>query len=371
MTVSSTLNREQYATDGVTAAFTIHFPFFNDTDVNAIFVDALGNVTTLALNADFTVSGGGGAGGALVVNTAPAAGGALTLYREIPFTQEDDYVEDDPLPADTLEGGFDRAVMRDQQLKDSQDRALTYPVTIAPGVSAVLPNPQADALLGWNSAADGLENKALEPGTAVYASVANTNAGAATNEAVTPASLAGSKFNPTGKHHLPLAGSSFVPDTTTAGGGPSVTSTVTVTNKLPFRTLDFDGATQESAGIMIAWPKSSDEGTVSFRYRWIATAGTATQGVVMGFAAIGFGDGDTVDTATGTVVKVTDTLLAIGQQQVSAESTAITIKNLAEGDTVHLLLTRFTGDAGDTMSGADCKIIGVDVFVSTSSGNDA
>jgi hypothetical protein len=261
--------------------------------------------------------------------------------------------------------------MRDQQLKDGQDRALTYPVTIAPGVSAVLPNPQADAVLGWNSAADGLENKALEPGTTVYSSISNTNAGTATNEAVTPDGLAGSKFNPAGKHHLPLTGSSFVPDTTTAGGGPSVASTVTTTNKLPFRTLDFDGATQENAGIMIAWPKSADEGTITFRFRWLSTGGTAAQGVVMGLAAIGFGDGDVVDTATGTVVKVTDTLLAVGQQQISPESAAITIKNLAEGDTVHLLLTRFTADAGDTMSGADCKVIGVDVFLTTNTGTDA
>nr|ART90479.1 hypothetical protein [uncultured bacterium] len=91
----------------------------------------------------------------------------------------------------------------------------------------------------------------------------------------------------------------------------------------------------------------------------------------MGLAAIGFGDGDVVDTATGTVVKVTDTLLAVGQQQISPESAAITIKNLAEGDTVHLLLTRFTADAGDTMSGADCKVIGVDVFLTTNTGTDA
>jgi hypothetical protein len=196
MTVSSTLNREQYATNGVTTAFTIHFPFFNDTDVNAIFVDALGNATTLALNADFTVSGGGGAGGVLNCAVAPANGGALTVYRDIPFTQEDDYVENDPLPADTLEGGFDRGVMRDLQLKDAQDRALTFPVTINPGVSAVLPNPQADALLGWNSGASGLENKVLAPGTTVYASVAGTNAGLTGAEAVTPAGLAASKFNP-------------------------------------------------------------------------------------------------------------------------------------------------------------------------------
>src|SRR4051794_31274020 len=195
MTVSSTANREQYATNGVTADFTIHFPFFNDTDVNAIFVDAGGNATTLALNADFTVSGGGGAGGSLVATTVPPSGGALTIFREIPFTQEDDYVEDDPLPADTLEGGFDRAVMRDQQLKDGQDRALTFPVTIASGVSAVLPNPIADAVLGWSSAGTALENKALAAGTAVYASTANTNAGAATAEAVTPKGLHDSIYN--------------------------------------------------------------------------------------------------------------------------------------------------------------------------------
>lgn len=195
MTVSSTVNREQYATNGVTTAFTIHFPFFNDTDVNAIFVDASGNATVLALNADFTVSGGGGAGGSLVATLAPANGGTLTVFRQIPFTQEDDYVEDDPLPADTLEGGFDRAVMRDQQLKDAQDRALTFPVTIDTGVSAVLPLPAADRVLGWNTTADALENKNLPAGTAVYASTANTNLGASTGEAVTPKALHDSIYN--------------------------------------------------------------------------------------------------------------------------------------------------------------------------------
>jgi len=195
MTVSSTVNREQYATNGVTTAFTIHFPFFNDTDVHAVFVDVAGNATPLSLNADYTVAGGGGAGGSLVTTLAPAGGGTLTLYRELAFTQEDDYVEDDPLPADTLEGGFDRAVMRDQQLKDASDRALTFPPTIPPGVSAELPNPQANTLLGWNSTADGLENKVLEPATTVYASTANTNTGTAVAESVTPRGLHDSIYN--------------------------------------------------------------------------------------------------------------------------------------------------------------------------------
>jgi hypothetical protein len=206
MTVSSTTNRQQYATDGVTTAFTIHFPFFNDTDVNAAFVDAAGHATSLALNADYTVSGGAGSGGALVTTAPPASGGTLTIYREIPFTQEDDYVEDDPLPADTLEGGFDRAVMRDLQLKDAQDRALTFPPTIPAGVSALLPNPGADQFLGWNALANALENKNVPGGTAVYSSLANTNAGIAQSEAVTPFGLANSNLAVSAAATATLAG---------------------------------------------------------------------------------------------------------------------------------------------------------------------
>lgn len=189
MTVATTTNREQYATDGVTVEFTIHFPFFDDTDVNAIFVDSTGASTTLALSTDFTVSGGDGAGGTLTTTVAQANGGTLTVYRDIPFTQESDFVENDPLPADTLEAGLDRAAMRDQQLKDALDRALVLPVT-ATTSGGVVPSPEADKLLGWNSAGDALENKDIPTGTAIYSSITNTKAGTATAEAVTPDSLA-------------------------------------------------------------------------------------------------------------------------------------------------------------------------------------
>ncbi|HVZ01903.1 MAG TPA: hypothetical protein VHA35_20530 [Dongiaceae bacterium] len=190
MTVPTSINREQYATDGVTTVFTIHFPFFDDTDVNAIFVDAGGSATTLTLSTDFSVGGGNGAGGTLTTSTALAAGGTLTVFRDVAYTQEDDYVENDPLPAATLESGFDRAAMRDQQLKDAVDRAMRFPPTIDPGVSAVLPSPAADQLLGWTGDGNALENKSLPSGSAVYGSVANTRIGVSSAEAVTPASLA-------------------------------------------------------------------------------------------------------------------------------------------------------------------------------------
>jgi hypothetical protein len=190
MTVATTTNREQYATDGVTTLFTIHFPFFDDIDVNAIFVDAVGSATPLTLSTDFSVTGGNGAGGTLTTTAVLATGGTLTVFRNIAYTQEDDYVENDPLPAATLENCFDRAAMRDQQLKDAVDRSLTFPVTIPSGVSAELPAPSADLLLGWNGTGTALENKTLPSGTAVYSSIANTRLGTATAEAVTPDGLA-------------------------------------------------------------------------------------------------------------------------------------------------------------------------------------
>ena len=170
MTTSATPPREQYATDGVTTAFTIHFPFFDDTDVNAIFVDEDGDATTLVINTDFTVTGGDGSGGVLTTAGAlsPLAdNGTLTIYREIPFTQESDYVEDDPLPADQLESDLDRAAMRDQQLQDGQNRALTFPVTVDPNVSGELPIPVANEFLRWNGAADALENADINDVSAV------------------------------------------------------------------------------------------------------------------------------------------------------------------------------------------------------------
>jgi hypothetical protein len=113
MTVSTTINREQYATDGVTTAFTIHFPFFDDTDVNAIFVTS-GGVSTVLRSTPTSRSGGacGGVPAGGTLTCAVALGGQWRHaddLSDVPFTQESDYVEDDPLPADQLEADLDRA----------------------------------------------------------------------------------------------------------------------------------------------------------------------------------------------------------------------------------------------------------------------
>lgn len=178
-------------------------------------------------------------------------------------------------------------------------------------------------------------------------------------------------INPIGKHAVGILAASFQPDTTTSGGGPTRTATVTATNKVPYTTIDFDGSTQENAAATIFWPKSADDGTITFRYRWKPAGGSVGNGVVFGLSAIGFGNDDAVDDSYGTVVKVTDVILATTDIHISDESAAITVKNLAEGDMVSLLLTRFPGDAGDTLNGVDAGIVGIDVFLTTNAPTDA
>jgi hypothetical protein len=179
-------------------------------------------------------------------------------------------------------------------------------------------------------------------------------------------------FDATGKHLIPLGPGSLAPDTSTAGGGPSFASNLTTTNKVPYRSIDFDGATQENAGVKISGPKSADETvTITYQVRWTALAGTPGQGVVWGVSITGVGDDDTLDVSYSAAVKVTDTLLALGDEHVTTISAAVTVKNWAQGDSLNILVSRFPGDAGDTMSGADAKLTGLDFFLTTNAANDA
>jgi len=46
-----------------------------------------------------------------------------------------------------------------QQIKEVTDRSFTYPISYSGGASQEMPEPQADAVIGWKSDGSGLENK--------------------------------------------------------------------------------------------------------------------------------------------------------------------------------------------------------------------
>lgn len=199
---------------------------------------------------------------------------------------------------------------------------------------------------------------------------ANINAELA-NKAMAADQFKSSKFDATGIQELYFAASGFASDTSTAGGGPTVASGVTATNKVPYKVLNFDQTTQENAGVSMRGPKSADETvTITWVAVWWALAGTAAQGVSWGVSITGAGDGDDLDVSYSAPVKVTDTLTATGKVQISAVSGAVTVKNWAEGDLLNFLISRFPGDAGDTLA-ADAGLFGVDFRLTFNAANDS
>jgi hypothetical protein len=141
------------------------------------------------------------------------------------------------------------------------------------------------------------------------------------------------------------------------------------TNKVMTRSLDFDTSTQEFAQFAIQFPKSWNEGTVTFAPVWSAASGTG--GVVWALQAVALSDDDAIDTAFGTEQTSTDTLIATGDIHVGPTSSAITIAGTpAAGDWVAFQIKRNVSDGSDTLN-ADARLLGVRIFFTTDASDDA
>jgi hypothetical protein len=131
----------------------------------------------------------------------------------------------------------------------------------------------------------------------------------------------------------------------------------------------FDTSTVEAIQMLVSFPKMWNEGTITFRYYWMAETGSG--GVAFSMRGRAVSDNDVIDGSWGTAITVTDTLLATGDMQVSAESSAVTIGGSpAEGDMIWLEIARQTANGSDTMA-TDAILLGVDIYITTNAGTDA
>ena len=164
--ITSTTNKVNYAGDGVTKTFAFTYKVYANTDLTVIVTDADGTEHPLALTTDYTVSISTGGGGSITMagawdTTPPSATQTVTIQRSIPYKQEIDLVENDSLPADSLEEGLDRAVILVLQLLELMGRMPRLPVASS-YANLALPDPVAGRALVWNSGLTGLENMNLE-----------------------------------------------------------------------------------------------------------------------------------------------------------------------------------------------------------------
>jgi len=159
MTVSSSTNRDDHAGNGVTVAFTVNFKFLANSHIRVIHKDALGVETTWVEITDYTLTGAGNPTGTLTAVTAPASGETITILRNVPQTQETDYVENDSFPADTHETALDKLTMQVQQLQENLDRLIQFPETSTIS-NVTIEDPIDGNYLQWKSDLSGLQNVA-------------------------------------------------------------------------------------------------------------------------------------------------------------------------------------------------------------------
>lgn len=147
MTVSSTTNRVSFTGNGSTTAFSFPHYFQSTSDLVVVLkVISTGAETVQTITTHYTVSGTQvnnvfPNGGTVTMLTAPTALQQLIIYREPAFTQTVDLVENDPLPAETLEQALDKRTMVEQRLDDRLDRTVrqreAYTGSLDPQLPAV------------------------------------------------------------------------------------------------------------------------------------------------------------------------------------------------------------------------------------------
>jgi hypothetical protein len=126
MTVSSATSRNEYNGNAATLIFAYTFRILDEDHIAVYVDDVLKTITT-----HYTVSGvGDSGGGSITFLSAPASGtGNVVFIRNVPVTQETDYVENDPFPAESHEEALDKLTMIVQQLDDLLLTSLRVPLT--------------------------------------------------------------------------------------------------------------------------------------------------------------------------------------------------------------------------------------------------
>jgi len=127
MTISTTIIKNSFSGDGSNLDFTYTFKISADSEMLVIIRSATGTETTKTLTTNYTVSGAGDAGGgtvSFVSGQAPASTETVILRRNTTQTQALDLIENDNLPANSLETAFDKNLAIAQELQEQLDRSF-------------------------------------------------------------------------------------------------------------------------------------------------------------------------------------------------------------------------------------------------------
>jgi hypothetical protein len=170
-----------------------------------------------------------------------------------------------------------------------------------------------------------------------------------------------------GKETIYVPASAMYP--TTTNGCAALAQVETTAQQPEFKVLDFDKDATEYAQFTVAFPKSWNASTITFRAFWIGVA--STDGVAWALQGRSVADNAESVGAFGTAVVVQDDSQNDATETlISAESSDVTIAGVADDTLTYFQIYRDHDDANDDMAG-DARLLGIQLFYTTDAANDA
>ena len=178
--------------------------------------------------------------------------------------------------------------------------------------------------------------------------------------------VGGAKAKVAGVETIYVPAASMYPNST---NGCADLTQVELSNGPELKCLDFDPSSDENAQFTVCFPKSWNEGTVTFQAFFTVT-GTNTGTVAWGLSGVCIADDASINTAFGTNVVATAKAFSgtSNDMTVTATSGAVTIANAAVDTQTYFQVMRDV--SADTQSG-DARLLGIKLFFTTDAANDA
>ena len=157
----------------------------------------------------------------------------------------------------------------------------------------------------------------------------------------------------------------------TTTNGAEANQVETTALRPDMKVMDFADSADDHAQFSVAFPKSWNEGTITYQCFWTPST-TNTGNCIFGLQGVACGDSDTIDVAFGTAINITDAGIGtVEDQQVSAVSSAVTIAGSPAVDQqTYFQIFRDANAGADTYTGV-ARLLGIKIFFTTDAANDA
>ena len=179
--------------------------------------------------------------------------------------------------------------------------------------------------------------------------------------------VGGSSVKVAGKETIWIPAAAMYPEST---NGCAALAQVELSNGPELKCLDFDPSSDEHAQFTVAFPKSWNEGTITFS-AYFTVSGTNTGTVSWALSGVSLSDNGDINTSFGTAVAPTAKAHSgtSGDLNITAESGDITIAGSPAAE--DLCFFRIMRDVSADDQSGDARLLGIKLFYTTDAANDA